>query len=137
LKFSYSKRILQAAVAIGGLVPVATGMAGIIDGPLMVAGMYNWPLSFDSHYRYLSGLLLGIGWCFWTMIPNIERNGIPFRMLAVIVVIGGCGRLWSLLAMGVPARPMLFGLGMELVVTPLLAFWQYRLSKLAARQGAP
>jgi hypothetical protein len=83
----------------------------------------------DSHYRYLSGLLLGIGLGFWITIPNIEREGHRFRLLAAIVVLGGIGRVWSLLIVGVPDRPMLFGLIMELAVTPMLAFWQYRIAK--------
>ena len=33
-------------------------------------------------------------------------------------------RLYSLLTLGVPDRPMLFGLAMELVIVPLLVAWQ-------------
>ncbi len=98
-------------------------------GPGMVDAISAVSMPMDSHYRYLSGLLLGIGLGFWITIPNIELESRRFRMLAAIVVLGGIGRLWSLLAVGVPDRPMLFGLIMELAVTPLLAFWQYRLSK--------
>lgn len=86
----------------------------------------------DSHYRYLSGLLLGMGFGFWLTIPHIERESPRFQLLTGIIVVGGVGRLWSLLSVGVPDRPMLFGLTMELAVTPLLAVWQYRIAKGAA-----
>ena len=122
------KKPLQVAVAIGGLVPVSAGFLGILLGPQMTGDILNLNISLDSHFRYLSGLLLGIGICFWTTIPDIEYKGSTFRFLTAIVVIGGLGRLWSLVIMGVPDQPMLFGLAMELVVTPLLAVWQYRLS---------
>ncbi|MGH6839206.1 MAG: DUF4345 domain-containing protein [Methylocella sp.] len=126
---SYSKRALQLAVAVGGFVPIGAGLAGVLLGPDIVLPIGGASVPMDSHYRYLSGLLLGIGLGFWTTIPNIEREGHRFRLLAAIVVLGGFGRLWSLLTIGVPDRPMLFGLMMELAVTPIFAFWQYRLAK--------
>ncbi len=126
---SYSKRALQLAVAVGGVVPIGAGLAGMLLGPDMVDSIGGASMSMDSHYRYLSGLLLGIGLGFWITIPNIEREGHRFRLLAAIVVLGGIGRLWSLFTVGVPDQPMLSGLIMELAITPLLAFWQYRLAK--------
>ena len=122
------KLLLQIAVAVGSLVPICAGAAGIIFGPAMVeAGAV--PLAADSHYRYLSGLLLGIGIAFASTIPAIEHRSARFRLLTAIVVIGGLGRLVSLLLRGYPDRPMLFALAMELVVTPALAFWQARVAR--------
>ncbi len=86
------------------------------------------PASLDSHYRYLSGLLLGLGLAFWTMIPRIERHGAGVRLLTVIVVIGGVGRLFGALLHGVPAGPMGYALVMELIVTPLICLWQARIA---------
>ena len=121
------RRLLQVAVALGSLVPIVAGAAGIILGPAMVdAG--GMPIAADSHYRYLSGLLLGIGVAFGTTIPAIERRAARFRLLTVIVVTGGLGRLVSLLARGTPDKPMLAALVMELGVTPALALWQRRVA---------
>ncbi len=124
-----SKRVLQCVVAIGGFVPVGAGLAGIIMGPGIVPGMETIPVPLDSHFRYLSGLLLGIGLAYWTMIPAIEMRGNVFRLLTAIVFIGGLARLWSLVTVGVPDGPMLFGLGMELVITPMIALWQYAVER--------
>ena len=126
---AYSKRALQFAVAVAGVVPVTAGLAGIFLGPGMVHWIGGASIPLDSHYRYLSGLLLGIGLGFWLTIPHIERQGRFVQLLAAIVVLGGLGRLWSLFTVGVPDRPMLFGLFMELAVTPLLALWQNRVAK--------
>ena len=120
-------RLLQIAVGIGGLIPVAAGLAGVIMGTGMIIWPSGLPIDLDSHYRYLSGLLLAIGLGFWSTIPNIERQGERFRLLTIIVVIGGLGRLVSVYVLGWPNQAMIFGLGMELIITPLLAFWQYRL----------
>jgi hypothetical protein len=123
------KRLLQFAVALGSLVPISAGAAGIILGPAMVDAR-GFPLGVDSHYRYLSGLLLGIGIAFATTIPAIEQRTARFRLLTAIVVTGGLGRLISLLARGTPDKPMLAALVMELVVTPALAVWQSRVAAL-------
>jgi hypothetical protein len=125
------RRALQIVVVIGSLVPICAGAAGVALGPAMVdAGAV--PVAADSHYRYLSGLLLGIGIAFATTIPAIERRTARFRLLTAIVVAGGLGRLVSLLARGTPDKPMLVALMMELAVTPALALWQ---SRVAARYG--
>ena len=122
-----SRRALQVAIAIAGCVPVAAGLAGALEGTAMV-GLQAPPLPLDSHYRYLSGLLLGIGLAFWTMIPRIERHGAAVRMLTAIVVVGGLARLFGALADGFPSGPMRWALAMELVVTPLLCLWQARVA---------
>ena len=122
------RRLLQFVVALGSLVPISAGAAGIILGPAMVDAD-GVPPGADSHYRYLSGLLLGIGVGFATTIPAIERRTARFRLLTAIVVTGGLGRLVALLARGVPDKPMLAALVMELVVTPALALWQARVAR--------
>ena len=69
-------------------------------------------------------MLLGIGLAFWGTIPGIERKGPVFRLLTAIVFIGGLARLYGVYTLGLPGAPMLFGLAMELVVTPLLCLWK-------------
>jgi hypothetical protein len=119
--------LLQIFVALGGIIPVATGAAGIFLGPDFVGATVG--MAADSHFRYLSGLLLGLGLGFWSTIPRIEANGTRFRLLTFPVVIGGLGRLFSLAAIGLPSAGMLGALAMELGVTPLLCFWQWRISR--------
>ncbi len=120
------RRALQGAVLIAGLVPVSTGLAGMIVGGGMAGGAGTTDL--DSHVRYLSGLLLGIGLLFWGMVPSIERHGPIVRALTFLVVIGGLARLAGWLFVGTPSTPMIAAVGMELVVTPLLCLWQIRLA---------
>ena len=129
------RRCLQAAVAVAGLVPISAGLAGILLGAQM-AGALALPeglraVSLDSHVRYLSGLLLGIGLAFWSFIPTIQRRTTEARLLTAIVFLGGLARLYGALRMGLPSSPMTFGLVMELVVTPLLCLWQGRVARLS------
>jgi hypothetical protein len=123
------RRLLQIAVALGACVPVGAGLAGVIMGTAMTGMPVSVPVSLDSHFRYLSGLLLAIGLGFWSSVPDIERKGARFRLLASLVFIGGLGRAFSLAATGQPGTPMLAGLAMELLVTPLLALWQFHVSR--------
>jgi hypothetical protein len=120
------RRLLQASIAIGGCVPVFAGGAG------MVLGMEQGDVSLDSHFRYLSGLLFGIGIAFWYAIPTIETRTQYVRLLCLPIVIGGFARLGEAVFVGVPKTGMLLAIGMELVVTPGLCLWQSRIAKLYA-----
>ena len=119
---------LQAVIAVCGLVPVGAGLAGVLIGPGL-AGMASGDPSLDSHFRYLSGLLLGIGLLFWSTIPTIERQGWLVRALTLIVVVGGLGRAMSVLTVGEPDLPMRLALIMELGVTPAICLWQFQLER--------
>lgn len=86
-------------------------------------------MDLDSHFRYLSGLLFGIGLGFAACIPRIERSGTLFAALTAIVIVGGLARLLSLLIDGAPGAGHLFGLAMELGTVPLLCLWQRSLAR--------
>ena len=126
-------RLLQAATALACLVPIAAGLAGILAGPAMIAGVEPpYPADLDSHYRYLSGLLLGVGLGFAACIPGLARQGRLFRALGLIVVVGGLARLWSLADAGAPTAPHLAALLLELGLVPALMLWQARVARLLA-----
>ena len=91
-------------------------------------------IAADSHFRYLSGLLFGIGILFWQAIPAIETKTAQVRLLCVPIVIGGCARLAAALFVAVPPLGMLFAIGMELLVTPGLCLWQARIARIAREQ---
>lgn len=115
------RRALQLAVCIAGIVPVSAGLLGILTGAGFTGDVLG--AAGDSHYRYLSGLLLGIGLTFWSLVPRIEHATHPARILTAIVFLGGLARLYALAVTGWPTWPMIGGLTMELVVTPALWLW--------------
>ena len=126
---TFEKHALQVAVTIACLVPIGAGGAGVLLGPRMLGSGIVAATDLDSHFRYLSGLLLAIGLGYASTIPRIEIHGDRFRLLTCIVVVGGVGRLLSLLAIGAPSPVMLAALAMELLVTPGLALWQHRIAR--------
>jgi hypothetical protein len=114
---------LQLAIAIAGLVPVGAGAIGVVAGPRFYG--LTGDLTAVSHGRYLSGLLLGIGLTFWTSIPRIETRGTRFSLLAGIVFLGGCARLFGAIAGGdLLNAQIVFALIMEMIVTPGIWFWR-------------
>lgn len=127
------RKLLQRAVAVATLVPVIAGGFGVLFGLRVLTGD-TVGVSADSHVRYLSGLLLGIGLLFWYTLPRIEEHTGLFRFLTLIVVLGGLSRLAGLFVTGIPSLGMLGGLVMELVVTPLLCLWQTRVANRAAEE---
>lgn len=122
------RRLLQCAVALACLVPFAAGGAGVIASVTMMKDAGAPSVDLDSHFRYLSGLLFGIGLGFAACIPRIEAKGALFRGLTLVVVCGGLARLFALVTMGSPSAGHLFGLAMELGVVPALALWQVRVA---------
>jgi hypothetical protein len=126
------KTLLQICVAIAACVPVSAGAAGIFLGVGMIPHASRLP-ALDSHYAYLSGLLLAIGLGFWSAVPGIERRTGRVRLLTGLVVVGGLARAVALVRDGAPGTAMQLALVMELVVTPLICLWQGRVAGLRPR----
>jgi hypothetical protein len=137
MRFFYplERNLLRIAIALGGVVPVAAGFAGVLGAVGIAAPAGD--IVADSHLRYLSGLLLAIGLAFWASIPRVERHTERFQLLTALVLIGGIARLAAALATGATARGIWLALVMELVVTPALCLWQRRIAAGAAGAPAP
>jgi hypothetical protein len=120
------KRFLQIAVAAAGLVPVVAGAVGALHPELLFGG----PARALTHGAYLSGLLLGLGLAFWSLVPSIERQGRIFGLMAGLVVLGGLARAFTAARLGAWSLSVELPLVMELGVTPALWLWQRRVSSL-------
>jgi hypothetical protein len=123
------RQTLQLAVAVASVVPIAAGAAGVILGPAMLGDHAAVTPDLDGHFRYLSGLLLGIGLAYASSVRGIEKRRQRFLLLGTIVVIGGLGRLLAVLSVREASPTMIFALVMELLVTPALTLWQLRVAR--------
>jgi Domain of unknown function (DUF4345) len=128
------KRTLQQVVAVAATVPVLAGLFGVLFGH-GITGDQNPSFSADSHFRFLSGILLGIGLCFWSTIPSIEEKTTFFRFLTLIIVLGGLARLLGLWITGIPSFFMIAALVLELILTPALCLWQTRVANRYAEEA--
>ena len=122
------KLLLQALMAATLLLPLSAALAGVIGGPGFLGHAPVIPTDLDSHFRYVSGLFLGMLLLFATCIPRVESKGSRLRLLGSMVILGGTARLWSLVSVGTPSLGHLAGLGIELIEVPLLLLWQARIA---------
>jgi hypothetical protein len=129
------RRLLQTALAIVSLIPLSAGLAGIWTGPEFYHVAAT--ITADSHMRYLSGLLFGIGLVVWWVIPNVEKPSEAFATVTAIVFVGGLARLWSFIHVGMPNDVMFSALFVELGLTPALFFWHRRVVRLSADRVTP
>ena len=127
------RRLFQIVVRIAAIVPVTAGGAGMLAGPKMIGASIQITRDLGSHFRYLSGLLLGIGLIFLWAVARIDQRGQMFRALGLIVMVGGLGRVLGVIEQGLPGTPHRLALVMELGVVPGLVFW---LGRIERRVGA-
>ena len=125
------RRLLQAAVALGCLSPFYFGLRGVIEGPAMLAGVEPGQAAPDllSHYRYLSGLFLGVGLVLLSCVPQIETRTARFRWTCAAIVAGGFARAFGLMMRDAPSLGHQLALAAELGVVPLLVVWQARVAR--------
>jgi hypothetical protein len=124
------KRLLQIVIVLAAIVPVLAGAAGMVQGAAMAGGLLDG--AADSQFRYLSGLLVGVGVAYWLLVPRIEHEGPRLFLLTLMVVIGGFSRAAGML-IGGPAGMASYGaIVMELIVAPGIYLWQMRLARRAS-----
>lgn len=82
-----------------------------------------------SHFRFLSGIFLAMGLTYWTVALGLGNWLSRFRLLAALTIAGGLARAVSLAIDGLPSPGHQIGLGMELMVFPLLFLWSLRISR--------
>jgi hypothetical protein len=124
------KRLLQTVILIGAAIAVIIGLEGVVRGPAL-AGASSIELGADSQFRFLSGLLAGLGAAYALLAPTIEREGQRLFMLTLVVVFAGFCRGAGMLISG-PEGPSPYGaLAIALIGAPLVWLWQGRLARLA------
>lgn len=122
------KRLLQAIVGVACLIPLTYGGLGVLHGPRWLKGVGDVSPDLDSHFRYVSGIFLGVGIGFVSCVPRLEARGGRFRLLGALVVCGGLARLYGM-TVAAPSLGHVLGLAMELGVVPLLMLWQAGLAR--------
>jgi hypothetical protein len=124
------KRLLQVATVLASIVPLSMGVWSVLRSAAVLKGVEPpLPIDLDSHFRYLSGLLLGIGLVFLACLRNIERHRPVFLALGFVILVGGLSRLLSVIELGWPTAGHRFGLVMELIVVPAIVLWQSRVAR--------
>ncbi|CAF0772100.1 unnamed protein product [Rotaria sordida] len=124
--------VLQIVIGLVAIVPLFFGLNGIIRGPSMLATGYNYPISVDSHFRYLSGLPVAMGILLLRNLPTIDRDASDLHRVSLLIFIGGLGRLWGLITVSFEVSTMVTTL-VELLLFPFLCLWQHQVQKNSVR----
>ena len=127
-----SKLALQIVMGLLGIIPVATGLLGLlgVEDPFYVAAGVPPIVMLDSNLRFFSGVWLGLGLALYWLIPTIERQTVLFRAIWGMIFIGGIGRLLSMAMLAWPPVPFVAFTAIEIAGAPLFILWQSRLSTI-------
>jgi hypothetical protein len=131
-----SKRALQILMGLLGVIPVTTGLLGLlgVEDPVYVAVGVPRIVLLDTNLRFYSGVWLGLGLALYWLIPTIERQTVLFRAIWAMIFIGGIGRLLSMTLLASPPIAFVAFTALEIVGAPLFIWWQSRVSKYELRR---
>jgi Domain of unknown function (DUF4345) len=130
-----SRTTLQIITLLLALVPIGTGIAGLLFGPAELKSFsaistHDPQHVLDSNYRYFSGLWLALGLILLYTVRSIEDNGLLFRLVWGAIFVGGIGRVLSMMQVGMPPAPFIGFTALELLGAPLFIYWQSSIAKV-------
>jgi hypothetical protein len=125
--------VLSAIPLLTGLLDMLYGTGAIpLFGGTLPATALTEP-SLDSQIRFLGAIWMGFGVLIVYAASDLHRHATLFRLIAVILIASGVGRIASLVQLGAPAPVFQGAIFVELVVVPLLLFWHARLIRSTTR----
>jgi hypothetical protein len=119
-----SRRGLQAAVVVFGVVAVVFGAVAVVTGAEGVRHGGEVTANVDSEFRFFAAWYLGAGVLLLSIAPRVEKARSVIRGVCGVMLLAACGRLLSLATAGRPDAFFLVLLGIELAVPALLVPWQ-------------
>lgn len=134
--FRWTVRALALIAVLTGAGDVIVGLSGQqMIGAALEEG-YGDPL-LNSQFRYLGAVWFGFGLLLWHCLSDLPRRAPLLRGALLIVVLGGLGRVASVLQFGFPpselGRSFVIGAtAIEIIGMPLLLLWMGRLLPRAA-----
>jgi hypothetical protein len=130
-----SKRILQIILAILGIVPLVTGIWGMLPPgvndktfDIVISASNAGHTMLDSTFRFYSGIWFGLGFFMIYIIPSIEKHQFSLRIISIMIFLGGIGRLLSIFTLAAPPFIFITFTVLELLF-PLLLLLQNRVVK--------
>lgn len=126
------KLTLQITLAILSLIPLFFGVTGLLWGTTQFMPEGEVIAALDNQFRYWAGFYFLLAFLLWWAIPNIERQTTLLRIVCLALVLGGFGRLISLLSFG-SGDPAQIGAMILEFGSIALVLWQAKLPRPAER----
>jgi hypothetical protein len=126
-----SRKLYQIFLVILGLVPTITGaltMMGIHD-PLFASLDLPRSALLDSDLRFFGGVWLGLGLTVLATVRSVEKYFALYRVLWLMIFLGGIGRLLSIFIIGLPPIPFIGFTALEIIGAPAFIYWHSRIAK--------
>ncbi len=127
------RRLFQLVIAVLSLIPVMDFVNSALNGASYLfpeGGLV--PNDLDNQYRYLAGVYLSVTIAIWWTLGNVEERVVPIRIVCAGIFIGGLMRIQSIATVGMPEfQGFLAGIFIEVILVPLLLWWQVRLRRKA------
>ena len=132
-----NKLILRVLLALFGVIALITGGAaafGGAEGDLQLAGLVS-PLVLstvegavvDNNFRFFGGVWMGVGFMLLYAVMRWEVSVVLVRFAALAIFIGGLGRMMPWLSGDMVPEVMYPPIILEIVIMPLLVFWDARI----------
>lgn len=129
-----STKLFKIIIGIIAIVPLITGVSDVIYGVAsqLEFGMENTQTVSDpmlnSAYRFASAIWFGSGLLLLLFISDLEKYFTALMLLFTVFIIGGIGRIITILEVGFPKETSGFVIVMvavviELIIVPLLMLW--------------
>jgi hypothetical protein len=121
-----SRRVLLFTVATLGVIPVLTGLAGVVGGLQFSPDDTSDTPYFDSEYRFISVWWVAAGVLLWWSLREPQHRATVTRSLLAVMVLGGLARLLGVALVGLPPAPFQVSMAVELLLIPALLVWHWR-----------
>jgi hypothetical protein len=132
---STSLRALQIVVGLLGATAVVTGLVDIIGGPEALPGVDGAvDETVDNAFRFNAAFWCALGVAALWLVPRLATETTAVRWVAGALFLGGVARAVSLIDVGEPHEMFVALMFVELLLPPVIVFWQ---SRLAVPDRAP
>jgi len=124
-----TRRALQVFFVLFGVVDIVIALLHIGLGPSAIPGSVPVNATMDSEDRFYATLFLAYGVAILWCVKDIERKSTVVYCLLATFFVGGLARLVSIAAVGPPNTFFVAMTTLELLIPPLAAAAQHRISR--------
>jgi hypothetical protein len=118
-----SRRGLQVFLTLLGAIALGFGALAVVTGTALIPDGGAAPASVDSELRFYAAWYAAAGVLLLRSARRIESHGATVRAICAVFFLGGCARVLSLIALGMPDPLFVVLMAIELVIPAAIIPW--------------